>query len=93
MAEIQSLSTISRNPDIVAVDGETELVMLSVSTGSYFSLTAFGRVIWNLLETPRKVDELVEQLLDLADVDEKTCREDTVAFLATLADENLIDVT
>lgn len=66
--------------------------MMNITEGSYFGMNAVGKAIWNLLETPRSEQELVERLLEEFEVDEETCRLEVVEFIDSLRKNNLIDL-
>ena len=74
-------SVISRNPEIIhsAMDGE--VVMMSVDQGLFFGIDTIGIHIWNLLETPVKVEELIEKLMSRYKVEKADCENDTLLFL------------
>jgi hypothetical protein len=72
------------------VDGE--LVMLDPRQSMYFALDSIGRRIWELLEQPRQVDALCRVLVEEFDAPAETCRADVVAFLAQLADADLVSI-
>ena len=74
-------SVISRNPEIIhsAMDGE--VVMMSVDQGLFFGIDTIGTHIWNLLETPVKVEELIEKLMSRYKVEKADCENDTLLFL------------
>ena len=73
------------------MDGEK--VMLSIEKGKYYNLGVLGGVIWELIESPITGDELVKQLLEQYDVDQKECEEEVLSFLNHLKDEELITVS
>jgi hypothetical protein len=65
-----------RNNNLITADLELDLVMLDIDQGKYYSLDEVGTVIWNLLEKPFSLDELVESLMMDYDVDLETCEKD-----------------
>ncbi len=74
-------SVISRNPEIIHSAMDDEVVMMSVDQGLFFGVDKIGTHIWNLLETPAKVDGLIEKLVTHYDVDPELCKNDTLLFL------------
>ena len=72
------------------VDGE--LVMLDPRQSIYFSLDSIGRRIWDLLEQPQQIDALCRILGEEFDAPAVTCRADVLAFLAQLADADLVSI-
>ncbi|WP_445772551.1 PqqD family protein [Shewanella sp.] len=67
-----------------------ELVMMDPSQGQYFGLNAVANVIWQLLEAPKSVDELVEMLMQQFDVSELQCRQETELLIQQLLDKKVI---
>ncbi|WP_418357279.1 PqqD family protein [Shewanella basaltis] len=67
-----------------------ELVMMDASQGQYFGLNAVANVIWQLLEAPKSVDELVEMLMQQFDVSELQCRQETELLIQQLLDKKVI---
>ena len=74
-------SVISRNPVIIHSAMDDEVVMMSVDQGLFFGVDKIGTHIWNILETPAKVEELIEKLVDHYDVEPELCKNDTLLFL------------
>jgi hypothetical protein len=83
-------SVISRNPEIIhsAMDGE--VVMMSVDQGLFFGIDTIGAHIWNLLENPIKVGDLIEKLVASYDVEPSVCENDTLLFLNDMLDKKVI---
>lgn len=96
MINVQKLalfSTVARTPGNIVSDMEGEKVMLSVERGKYYNLGALGGVIWDLIEHPISVEELVKYLLSEYEVDQKECEEEVLLFLNHLKDEELVTVS
>lgn len=78
-----------RVPNVLAADMSGETVMMSVESGQYFGLTEVGSVIWEMLESPTSLDQIVERLCSKYEIAEKTCRDDAEAFLSKLLSNGL----
>ena len=74
-------TVISRNPEIIHSAMDDEVVMMSVDQGLFFGIDAIGTHIWSLLETPLKVENLIEKLVTHYDVEQELCKNDTLLFL------------
>lgn len=85
-------SRIRQSDDIVASDIDNEKVMMSIEQGAYFGLDPIGSRIWELLEQPLTVAELIEQLLQRYDVDRETCIADLMPHLVELQENGLLQV-
>ena len=70
------------------IDGET--VILHRDAGKYYGLNEVGTFIWELLQEPRSVDELCEQVVAEYDVDRDRCQTDIEELLVDLAESELV---
>ena len=86
-------TTLSRSRDILyAPSGADSAVMMSIEAGSYYGLNAVGARIWELLERPRRLDEICAALRDEFDVDANTCEAAVCAFATRLIDQGIVHV-
>jgi hypothetical protein len=85
-------SIVERDPDIIAAEADQDLIMVSVATGHYYGVSDVAREIWQAIEHPKKVSDLVDDLTAIYRVDSSTCQKQTVFFLQTLLDEGLLRV-
>lgn len=91
MAELSTNTVISRLPDLLHTEVDGEVVLMSVDTGRYYGLDEIGTNIWNCLEEPRKVSDLIDAMKNDYEDDSGTIEFDTLAFLNRMADEKLIE--
>ena len=94
MAEItiDLQTTVSQGDDQVSADIDGEVVMMSIEQGSYYGLDDVGSRIWELIEEPRAVGDIVDRLLNEYEVDHDTCLHDVLVFLDKLAEQNLVKI-
>ena len=83
-------SVISRNPEIVHSMMDGEVVMMSVDQGLFLGIDKIGTHIWDLLDTPVKVETLVETLVAYYDVERSVCENDTLLFLNDMFKKKVI---
>lgn len=69
-----------------------EKVMLSVHNGKYYNLGEIGGIIWDAIEKPIAVTQLVANLVADYEVDQSECEQQVISFLTHLMDEKLIGV-
>ncbi len=69
-----------------------ELVMMSGESGNYISLTETAGRIWELLEERRTVASLCDALMAEYDVAPEVARQEVVAFLEQLKQQDAIHV-
>ena len=53
---------IQRDPEVIAAEADRDLIMVSVATGHYYGLSNVAREIWDAIERPKRVSDLVEDL-------------------------------
>jgi len=83
---------IERNGDWLAAKVGNELMMMSAAKGNYIGLSKVGARIWELIETPRSVEQVCDALVAEYDVDPATCRAEVDAFLASLAEHDAVRI-
>ena len=86
-------STITRAETCMVAPMENELVVVSLASNEYVALDMIGRVIWDLLETPQRVDKLCEQLAEKYSATPEQIQADVLPFLQELLKVSLIEVT
>lgn len=84
------MTKLMRNPDLIAAEMDGDVVMLSIENGQYYGLTGIAPRIWECLEAPQSVDELLADLLQYYDVAEDVLRADLDVFLADMRNNGLI---
>ena len=84
---------ISRHPETIATEIDGEVMLMSLITGRTFGLDKRASRIWALLERPHLVDELVEALLKQYETTAEKCREDVLAFIERMAENQLATVS
>jgi hypothetical protein len=85
-------SIVQRDPEVIAAEADRELVMVSVATGHYYGLSEVAREIWDAIERPKKISDLVDDLVTTYNVDLASCEEQTLSFLTALLNEGLLQV-
>lgn len=86
-------TTIQRNHEILTSDLDGEKVMMSIRFGEYYGLGKTGSFIWDQLENPIKIKDLIDAITIKYDVDKEKCEEDIIPFLNDLLDKELIIAT
>ena len=69
-----------------------EVVILDVDRGVYFGLAEVGTLIWNMLQTRRRVSEILDRIISEYDVRRDVAEADLHALLADLAERGLIEI-
>ena len=81
---------IRKQGDWLAANVGDGLVMMSGEKGHYISLSKVGTRVWNMIETPRTVEEVCAQLTAEFSVSPEVCRTDVDDFLKELAKHGAI---
>ena len=85
---------ISRNPEMLAVDMDDEVVMMDVTNGDYFGLNTVGAYIWNLLEQEQTIAMIVETAQQhFAEATADQIQQDVFTFLTELQEKKLVVMT
>ena len=85
-------STVVMAKEQLWCDLAGEVAILNLRNGVYYGLDPVGARIWNLIQTPRTVNEVRDTLVSEYDVDLDCCAQDLLALLQALAAEGLIEV-
>ena len=89
---ISLITSVAQAEGNIVSDMDGEKVMLSVQNGKYYNLGEIGGEIWDLIEIPVVVNELVDKLLATYEVEQKDCEIQVMSLLEQLFDENLIKI-
>ena len=90
--EILKYSTIGVNKNQISCDLSGESVILHLEGGVYYGLNETGTVVWNLIQKPKSVNEILDTLLGQFDIEPKQCENDLLKLLNELEEHKLIDV-
>jgi hypothetical protein len=85
-------STVWRSPSQMSGCIDARAILLSVENGKYYSMNAMGTRIWELIQSPTRIDTLIRDLLEHFDVDAAMCEAEVLQFLARLRLEHLVEV-
>lgn len=84
---------IIRNSDdfmYTEVDGES--VLMNIKSGMYLGLNNVTTDIWNYLEKAMSYNDLITQLIEEYEIDEITCRQDTMPIILGMLNGQLIKI-
>lgn len=82
-----------RTDEYISTTLDGEEVILHRESEKYFGLNAVGTRLWELLEEPRTVDELVSIVQEDFDVSRERGREDVEAFIEDMEEADLVTTT
>jgi hypothetical protein len=81
---------LARADDVVVNEVDGEKVMMRIESGAYYGLDQIGGDIWDCLDEPRRVGDLLDRLVEEYEGDPDTIRSDALEFLESLAKEGLV---
>lgn len=85
-------STVSIAQEVVSCDLIDEAAILNMKDGVYYGLNPVGARVWNLIQEPMEVIDILKVLVDEYDVDEETCHSDLMELLDHLLEKELIKI-
>ena len=83
---------VQRDSDVIAAEADQDLVMVSIANGFYYGVSDVAREIWEAIEHPKKVSDLVDDLSATYNVDRSRANKQTLSFLQDLLKECLLQV-
>jgi len=92
VTELRLDTRLKRSSEPLQAGLDDEVVMMSVEKGKYYGLDPVGARIWGLLENPILVSELIERLVEEYEVEQQTCESETLEFLTSLLEEDLVEL-
>lgn len=83
---------VLRADGLVTADLDGEIGMMHIEKGMYYGFDTVGTRIWELIEKPNTVENIITALREEYDIDDTTCREDVNEFLQLLHKKELINI-
>mgnify|MGYP006307215097 CR=1 FL=1 len=71
---------------------EGEVVLLDIEAGVYYGLNEVGAEVWDLIQEPQTVEEIVDALLDKYTVERERCMADVIELLEELNHHGLVNL-
>ena len=84
--------TITKSSDQVSCDLEGEVAVLQLGSGRYYGLDGVGLLLWQCLDAPSTVQELVRAVVDSFEVSVEVATTDVVSFIEELHEQGLVQV-
>lgn len=84
-------SIVSYRSDLDTTDLDGDKVMMDLEKGQYFALNSVGSSIWEEIEKPVKVGNIVDKLLEEYEIDRATCEKNVMEFIQTLDNTGLLN--
>ena len=85
-------SIIERDPEVIAAEADQDLIMVSIASGYYYGISNVAREIWDAIESPKRISDLIQDLTTTYNIDRTSCEDQTLSFLESLLKEGLVRV-
>jgi hypothetical protein len=85
-------SIVQRDSEVISAESDRDLVMVSIANGAYYGVSDAARDIWEAIEQPKKILDVVDDLCATYNVDRASCEQKTFSFIEELMAENLLRV-
>ena len=73
-------SIVTTNKNVIFCDLDGEAAMLNMDDGVYYGLNVAGATIWNLIQEPKTVKEILEKFLEEYEVEEESLQRRSYYF-------------
>lgn len=90
--EISLNTIIVRKNDLPTADIDGEIGMMHIEKGQYYSLDAVGTRIWDLLEKPQAIKDVIPTLQEEYEVDDETCQAHVLELIGELYRADLVSI-
>lgn len=81
---------VARTDGLLASQVGDVVVILHMDRSAYFHTDAIGADIWHRMAEPRRVGDLIADLVEDYEIDRDTCARDVRAFLAAAITEGVV---
>ena len=75
---------ITRHSDMLSAEIGGEAVMMSIEKGAYFGLNPIATRIWDLIDQPKSIAELIAVISEEYEVSDEQCAADVQEFVADM---------
>lgn len=89
---LNSADILVAAPEQVSCEIGTQVAILNLKTGIYYGLDSVGGRIWELLQTPKRFDELEAKLLGEYEVEAERLGRDLQGVCKKLVKAGLIEI-
>jgi hypothetical protein len=83
---------LQRKPGLLFNQIDGEVVMLSIENSEYYGMDKVGSRIWELLEIPITLKELIVTLMNEFEVSEEKCKIESIEFIQKLLTKKLLKI-
>jgi Coenzyme PQQ synthesis protein D (PqqD) len=92
MTHITNNTLVAVAEDVVSCDLLEETAILNMKNSVYYGLDPVGTRIWNLIQQPITIQEILDVLLAEYDVEPERCQADLYELIEQLIDNQLVEI-
>lgn len=89
MITLQSIVSRRKEGLLISELGN-EVVMMDIENGNYIGLNETGKVIWNMLEEPMMVQDIIDELTKKYEINKEQCSSDTLEYLNKMKEQKIL---
>lgn len=93
MERLKMTSRVVAASEQVSSELDGEAVILDLASGVYYGLDGVGAHVWRTIQTPKRIEEIREEILERFQVEPERCTRDLFAFLRELERKKLVRIT
>lgn len=90
MAPLTDDTRLARAPELLRTEFPRETLLMSLEAGRYYGLEGTARRVWDLLEAPCSLQELLGRLGEEYDASPERLSQDVRGFLEELIREGIV---
>jgi hypothetical protein len=90
--DIDLQTAVVRSDKLLFSQIDSDVTMMSIDTGRYYSLGSVGARVWALLEQPASASDICQRLQAEYRVDASQCEAEVLALLRQMAGEGVVEV-
>lgn len=83
---------VARRGEMIETEVDGELVALHIDNGTCYGFNSTATRIWGMIEQPRRLSAIKDELLSEFDVDPATCEAQLRELLDELAADGLVEI-
>ncbi|MTK63719.1 MAG: PqqD family protein [Methanobacterium sp.] len=90
--KISNKTTVVVADDIISCELDGEAAILTMNDGIYYGLNPIGAKIWNLIQKPIKINEIISVIMKEYNVETERCQIDIQTLINDLLNHGLVKV-
>lgn len=83
-------SVVQQTENSVSCEIDEQTVLLNVDAGKYHGFNEVASRIWQLIESPMKINQICDQLINEFEISKEQCEVEVVAFIKQLNEAGLV---